>query len=99
MCVSKWSDAMKIGVSGASGNLGRAVLRELAQRAKGHEIVAISRTPDTAGAGVEARRGDYDQPETLASAYAGLDRLLLIPSSDMQPGKRGAQNVAAIDAA
>jgi NAD(P)H dehydrogenase (quinone) len=37
---------MKIGVSGASGHLGRAVVSELLQRAAGHEVVAISRTPD-----------------------------------------------------
>ena len=68
-------NTMKIGVSGASGKLGQGVLRELAARAQGHTIVAISRTPEKAGSGVEGRLGDYDQPETLAQAYAGLDRL------------------------
>lgn len=89
---------MNIGVGGASGNLGKAVLRELAARGEGHKIVAVSRTPETA-VGVEGRHGDYDRPETLARAYAGLDRLLLIPSSDIRPGVRGSQNVAAIKAA
>src|SRR5207253_877878 len=37
------------------------------------------------------------RPESLAEAYAGLDRLLIIPT--LEPGKRAAQNVAAIDAA
>ena len=36
---------MKIGVSGASGHLGRAVVSELLQRSGGHEVVAITRTP------------------------------------------------------
>jgi NAD(P)H dehydrogenase (quinone) len=90
---------MKIGVSGASGKLGQDVLRELAARAQGHNVIAISRTPDKAGSGVEGRLGDYDQPDTLAQAYAGLDRLLLIPTSDQRPGKRGEQNVTAIRAA
>jgi NAD(P)H dehydrogenase (quinone) len=89
---------MNIGVSGASGNLGKAVLRELAARGQGHKIIAISRTPETA-AGVEGRHGDFDRPKTLAKAYAGLDRLLLIPSSDIRRGVRGSQNVAAIKAA
>jgi NAD(P)H dehydrogenase (quinone) len=88
---------MKIGVSGASGHLGRAVVSELLQRAGGHELVAISRTPETITAPAQGRFGDYNQPESLAEAYAGLDRLLIIPSLDA--GKRGAQNVAAIDAA
>jgi NAD(P)H dehydrogenase (quinone) len=94
-----WRKTMKIGVSGASGKLGRTVLRELAARAQEHTIVAISRTPEKAGSDVERRLGDYDQPDTLAQAYAGLDRLLLIPTSDQRPGKRGEQNVTAIKAA
>lgn len=90
---------MNIGVSGASGKLGKAVVAELANHASGHRIVAISRTPPTVSGGDEARLGDYDRPETLTVAYEGLDRLLLIPTSDLRPGRRAAQNVAAIDAA
>jgi NAD(P)H dehydrogenase (quinone) len=88
---------MNIGVSGASGHLGRAVVSELMQRAKGHKVVAITRTPETVSEGARGRFGDYDRPESLAEAYADLDRLLIIPSLDA--GKRGAQNVVAIDAA
>src|SRR3984885_1226385 len=90
---------MRIGVSGASGHLGRAVVSELLQRAHGHEVVAITRTPETVTEPAQGRSGDYDRPESLAAAYAGLDRLLLITTLDPEPGKRGAQNVAAIDAA
>lgn len=89
---------MIIGVSGASGNLGKAIVRELQERNQGHKIVAISRTPSTSG-GVEGRTGDYDKPETLATAYAGLDKVILIPTSDLRPGVRGSQNEAAIAAA
>ncbi|WP_077033431.1 NAD(P)H-binding protein [Pelomonas sp. KK5] len=89
---------MKIGVSGASGQLGKAVLQELLGRGGGHEIVGISRTPATVPAPVQGRRGDYDQPDSLAQAYAGLDRLLIIPSADLAPGARARQLVAAIDA-
>jgi NAD(P)H dehydrogenase (quinone) len=88
---------MKIGVSGASGHLGRAVVSELLQRPDGHEVVAITRTPETVSGPARGRFGDYNRPERLAEAYAGLDRLLIIPTVD--PEKRGAQNVAAIDAA
>ncbi len=90
---------MKIGVSGASGHLGRAVVSELLKRAGGHEVVAITRTPETVSGSAHARFGDYDRPESLAEAYAGLDRLLIITTVDPEPGKRGTQNVAAIDAA
>jgi NAD(P)H dehydrogenase (quinone) len=90
---------MKIGVSGASGHLGKAVVLELLQRPGGHKVVAISRTPETVSAAAQGRLGDYDRPESLAQAYAGLDRLLIIPTLEPVPGKRAAQNVAAIDAA
>jgi len=89
----------KIGVSGASGHLGRGVVSELLQRPGGHEVVAISRTPETVSGPAQGRFGDYNRPESLAEAYAGLDRLLIITTVDPEPGKRGAQNVAAIDAA
>jgi NAD(P)H dehydrogenase (quinone) len=90
---------MKIGVSGASGHLGKAVVSELLQRAEGHEVIAISRTPDTVSGSAQGRFGNYDQPDSLVKAYAGLDRLLIIPTVDPGLGKRGTQNVAAIDAA
>jgi NAD(P)H dehydrogenase (quinone) len=62
-------------------------------------ISCVGPAPDTAAAPAEARFGDYNQPDSLAAAYAGLDRLLIIPTSDLGRGRRGAQNVAAIDAA
>jgi NAD(P)H dehydrogenase (quinone) len=90
---------MKIGVSGASGHLGKAVITELQQRASDHDVVAISRTPESVSGRIEGRFGDYDRPDSLAKAYAGLDRLLIITTVAPEPGKRGAQNIAAIDAA
>ena len=66
---------MKIAVSGASGHLGRAVISELLQRPGGHEVVAITRTPETVSGPAQGRFGDYNRPESLAEAYAGLDRL------------------------
>ena len=73
---------MKIGVSGASGHLGMATVAELVQRPSGHEVVAISRTPETITAPAQGRFGDYNQPESLADAYADLDRLLIISTVD-----------------
>src|SRR6266850_5963308 len=80
---------MRIGVSGASGHLGRAVVSELLQRPDGHEVVAITRTPETVSGPAQGRFGDYNRPESLAEAYAGLDRLLIIPTVDPGPGRRG----------
>src|SRR5258706_8881247 len=88
---------MKIGVSGASGHLGGAVVSELLHRPGGHEVVAITRPPEPISGSAQARFGDYNLPESLAKAYAGLDRLLIIPT--LEPARRAAQNIAAIDAA
>jgi NAD(P)H dehydrogenase (quinone) len=90
---------MKIGVSGASGHLGRAVVSELLQRPGGHEVVAITRAPETVSGPAQGRFADYNRPESLREAYAGLDRLLIITTVDPEPGKRGTQIIAAIDAA
>jgi NAD(P)H dehydrogenase (quinone) len=90
---------MKIGISGASGKLGQATVAELIARGGGHQLVGISRSPEGVPGAVEARQGDYDHPDTLVRAYAGLDRLLIIPSSELRHGLRGGQLRAAIDAA
>jgi NAD(P)H dehydrogenase (quinone) len=91
---------VRIGVTGASGALAGAVVRELVARVGAGAVVAVSRTPDrVAGAGVEARRADFDRPDELARALAGLDRVVLVPSPDMRPGARRRQLEGAIDAA
>src|ERR1044072_7890558 len=90
---------MKIGISGASGQLGKAVLAELLAQGRGYEVIGISRSPDSVPRPAERRHGDYDQPEKLVTVYRGLDRLLIIPSADLRPGVRGRQVKAAIDAA
>jgi NAD(P)H dehydrogenase (quinone) len=73
---------MKIGVSGASGHLGRAVVSELLQRPGGHKVASITRTPETVSGPAHGRFGDYNRPESLAQAYADLDRPLIIPTLD-----------------
>jgi uncharacterized protein YbjT (DUF2867 family) len=65
-------------VTGATGNIGREVLRALADR--GVAVRAGARTPSR----VEARPGvtptllDYDQPDTFAAAFDGVDGLALL---------------------
>jgi uncharacterized protein YbjT (DUF2867 family) len=59
-------------VTGATGTIGSAVVRELT--AKGVPLRAMSRR----GAGPSAIAGDFDRPETLAAAAAGVDTLFLL---------------------
>lgn len=91
---------MRIGISGASGKLGAAAIAEVKARAQGAEVVGISRSPEKLSAqGIEGRFGDFDQPDSLTKAFAGLDRLLVIPSSDMRPVVRATQGRDAIQRA
>lgn len=89
-------------VTGASGQLGRLAVHELLARGvPPAEIVAVARTPakaaDLAGRGVQMRQGDYSSPPTLATALAGVDRLLLISSSEAV--QRVAQHTNVVEAA
>ncbi|MCX8474956.1 MAG: NAD(P)H-binding protein [Sphingomonas sp.] len=88
-------------VTGASGQLGRLVVAALAERAGPAAVAAIVRDPARAVGlfpeGVVVRQGDYDRPETLAAAFAGAERLLLISSNAI--GDRVAQHRNAIEAA
>jgi len=88
-------------VTGASGQLGRLVIKELLKKLPANEIVAAVRTPgkvaDLAALGVQVRLADYAQPATLDAAFKGADRLLLISSSEV--GQRLPQHRNAIDAA
>ena len=88
-------------VTGASGQLGKLVLEELLQKVEAKDVVAIVRDPskisDYAAKGVQVRQGDYDDPASLESALAGVDRLLLISGNAL--GERPRQHKNVIDAA
>ncbi len=89
---------MTIAITGATGQLGRHVVEQLAARVPANEIVALVRSPEKAGdLGVPARAFDYSHPEPLAPALAGVETLLLISSSEV--GKRVAQHQNVIAAA
>lgn len=88
-------------VTGASGQLGRLVIEALLKKLPAAEIVAAVRHPekvaDLAARGVQVRQADYDQPASLASAFKGADKLLLISASEV--GRRVPQHRAVIEAA
>ena len=88
-------------VTGASGHLGRLVAEELLERVPPADVVLVTRHPeamrDMTDRGVTVRRGDFDEPDSLAEAFAGGERLLLI--STLAVGRRVAQHRAAIEAA
>jgi NAD(P)H dehydrogenase (quinone) len=90
-------------VTGASGNLGKAVVAEL-RRLGAKKVIAATRTPgkhqELAALGVEEREADFDRPETLQTAFQGVERLLLISTDSLHaPDVRIKQHRAAIQAA
>jgi len=88
-------------ITGASGQLGRLTIQQLVTSVAPNQIVAAVRNPaaagDLAAQGIQVRQADYDRPETLAAAFAGVTKLLLI-SSNLTTG-RVRQHQAVIDAA
>jgi NAD(P)H dehydrogenase (quinone) len=89
-------------VTGATGELGVLVIDALLEREiEAAAIVAVVRnTAKAAGLlerGVIVREGDYNKPETLASALAGVDTLMFISGSEV--GQRVRQHGDVLEAA
>jgi NAD(P)H dehydrogenase (quinone) len=95
----------KLIVSGASGQLGSLVVDDLlARKVPAKNLILVSRTPNTeamkayAAKGASVRFGDFTEPQSLAAAYAGGTKMLLI-SVNGGGGQRPELHKAAIDAA
>jgi NAD(P)H dehydrogenase (quinone) len=88
-------------VTGASGKLGHHVVAELVKKVPADQVVAAVRSVEKAASlkalGVEVREADYNKPETLAKAFAGAEKVLLISSNDLE--NRIPQQRAVVDAA
>ncbi|ELQ6149972.1 SDR family NAD(P)-dependent oxidoreductase [Cronobacter turicensis] len=90
-----------IAITGATGHLGQRVIDTLLNTVAAQEIVAIVRNPVKAAAlsakGVQVRAADYNDVAALTAALAGVEKLLLISSSEV--GQRAPQHRNVIDAA
>jgi NAD(P)H dehydrogenase (quinone) len=90
-------------VTGATGQLGGAIVDSLLQRVAVDQIAVCVKSPDKArhfaALGVEVRTGDLSNPESLRRSFAGADRLLLVSASGIDHEKRVALHRNAIDAA
>ncbi|MEO5760456.1 MAG: SDR family oxidoreductase [Mesorhizobium sp.] len=93
-------------VTGASGQLGRSVINHLLDTLKvpAARVIATTRTPanlaDLAARGVSVREADFDDQASLAKAFAGADRALVISTNELAvQGKRREQQLAAVAAA
>ena len=90
-----------IAITGATGQLGQLVIQELLKTVPASQIVAIVRNPAKADAlsqrGMVVRQADYTDQAAFTTALNGVDKLLLISSSEV--GQRAAQHQNVINAA
>ena len=93
---------MKLLVTGATGKFGSKVVETLLKTVPASQLAVSVRNPEKAeelrARGVEVRQGDFDHPETLDAAFAGVDRLLLV-SADGDNETRIRQHANAVAAA
>ncbi|MGW7545890.1 SDR family NAD(P)-dependent oxidoreductase [Streptomyces sp. NPDC054770] len=82
-------------VTGATGTIGRDVVRQLAER--GAKVRALTRDPAKARvpAGVEVVRGDYADPASLDAALAGATAAFLLRPPGPDEGQDAALAAAA----
>jgi NAD(P)H dehydrogenase (quinone) len=77
----------KILVTGASGHLGKAVVNELLRKADVSTISVLVRDPakveDLRDKGVNIIQADYNDFESLVSAFKSIDKLYFVSSSDV----------------
>jgi NAD(P)H dehydrogenase (quinone) len=90
-------------ITGATGQLGTSVVRQLLTRTGASDIAVLVRDPDKASGlaerGVSVRRGDYGDTGSLARAMDGVSRVLLIATNEIQLPERERQHQNVIDAA
>ena len=67
-------------VTGANGHLGRTVVDHLAKSVGPDQVIAASRDPAKLSLpdGMEARRADFADPDSLAEAFAEVEQLLIV---------------------
>ncbi|HHJ4381308.1 TPA: SDR family oxidoreductase [Citrobacter freundii] len=90
-----------IAITGATGQLGQHVIESLLKTVPASQIVAIVRNPAKATAlsqqGITVRQADYSDEAAFTTALLGIDKLLLISSSEV--GQRAPQHRNVINAA
>ena len=92
---------MKTLITGSTGHLGSATIAYLLNKVSVNKIAALARNKEKSETlkekGIDVRIGNYDDYDSLVKAFQGIDKLLLISSSEI--GSRAAQHVNAINAA
>ncbi|MET3538981.1 NmrA family NAD(P)-binding protein [Chryseobacterium limigenitum] len=73
-------------ITGATGNLGYGVIDQLLKIATTDKFVALARNEEKASSlkikRVEVRMGNFEEPDSLETAFAGVEKLLLISTME-----------------
>jgi len=90
---------MKIAVTSASGQLGRAIAQKAIDEFGNNNVIGLARTPEKASdLGIEIRKGDYNSKEDFLLGLQGVEVVVLISGMDL-PEKRIQQHRNVIEAA
>ena len=94
---------MTVAMTGAAGQLGMLVADQVLEKLPPEEVILVTRRPEElrrfADLGVQVRRADMDEPASLAPAFQGVDRLLLISTTHRSIMRRVQQHTDAVEAA
>src|SRR5450759_3245938 len=100
------TEARVVAVAGGTGFVGGGIARELASR--GHHVIVLSHRPPATGSrgkeptpAVEFRQADVTRPDSLVTALAGVDALVIslaFRNSPIEAPRRG-QTFEKVDAA
>lgn len=84
-------------VTGATGQLGTAVIKNLLEKTSANQIAALVRDESKASTlkekGVDIRVGSYDDPASIDKVMQGIEKVLLIAGTDEDNRLRQHQNV------
>jgi uncharacterized protein YbjT (DUF2867 family) len=80
--------AKRVLVTGATGNVGGGVIRSLGQ-ARDVELVAGVRKPGNSEISVAQVYFDFDDPDSMARALVGIDRVLMVTGYTVDKLKQG----------
>ncbi|KAJ5594657.1 uncharacterized protein N7459_000865 [Penicillium hispanicum] len=93
----------KIGVFPAAGSLGQSIVTNLAALFPASQLILIARHPEKLAeliqAGTTVRQANYDEPDTLDTAFDGVDTLMLISYASFEIQHRIDAHRRAVDAA
>ena len=91
------SEMTKILITGATGNLGKSVIKHILKKTKAENIAVLVRNiekgNDLKSQGIDVRVGDYTNYQLLVDAFKGIDKLYFISGSEFEGRSEQHKNV------